>query len=510
LNQGSFSSGANAYLYAVDSNGNVNSNGYPVKLGASGSVGGGTTDTTAPTISISSPTAGASVSGNTVITAIASDNVGVAKVEFYVNGALQTTDTSSPYLCSWNTSSLAAGTYTLMAKAYDAAGNIGQSTSVPVTVRKDDTAPTVSMTFPANNAIVSGSVTITANASDPVGVSKVEFYEDGALLSASNVAPYSYGWNTTSVTNTTHTLYAKAYDATGNVGQSSNITVKVNNPVPDTTKPTVSVTFPANNAIVSGSVTITANASDNVGVSKVEFYVNGVLQATDSVSPYTSNWNTKSIANGSYTITAEAYDAAGNIGKSSSVLVSVNNDKTVPTVSIVSPVNKATVTGTQTITASASDNMGVSKVEFYVNGVLQATDTASPYTFSWNTNSIANGSYTITAKAYDAAGNVGQSSNLSVTVSNNKTTPTVSITAPANNAIVSKTVSVTISASDNIGVSKVELYVNGILQATDSVSPYTFSWNTRSIAKGKYTLTAKAYDAKGNIGLSSSISVTVR
>ena len=201
-----------------------------------------------------------------------------------------------------------------------------------------------------------------------------------------------------------------------NVGQSSNISVKVNNPVPDTIKPTVSVTFPANNAIVSGSVTITANASDNVGISKVEFYVNGVLQATDSASPYTFNWNTKSIANGSYTLTVKAYDAAGNIGNSSSVLVSVNNDKTAPTIFIVSPINKATVTGTQPIIVSANDNVGVSKVEFYVNGILQATDSLSPYTFRWKTRSIAKGKYTLTAKAYDTAGNIGQTSSISVTV----------------------------------------------------------------------------------------------
>ncbi len=177
-----------------------------------------------PTVSLSYPAANATVSGTVSVTASASDNVGVTKVEFYLNGALQTTDTSTPYLYSWNTSSLAAGSYTLMAKAYDAAGNVGQSADVPVTVIKDTTAPTVSITAPANSSTLSGTTTITATASDNVGVSKVEFYADGVLLAATNVAPYSYSWNTASVANGSHTLTTKAYDASGNVGQSGIVT----------------------------------------------------------------------------------------------------------------------------------------------------------------------------------------------------------------------------------------------------------------------------------------------
>ena len=186
-------------------------------------------EATPPTVSLSSPAGNATVSGTVSVTATATDNVGVTKVEFYVNNVLQSTDTSTPYLYSWNTASLAAGSYTLMAKAYDAAGNVGQSSNVSVTVLSDTTAPTVSVTAPAGNAMVSGTVTISASASDNVGVTKVEFYENGVLLSAGNVAPYSYSWNTKSVANGSYTLTAKAYDAAGNVGQSGIATVLVQN-----------------------------------------------------------------------------------------------------------------------------------------------------------------------------------------------------------------------------------------------------------------------------------------
>ena len=94
------------------------------------------------------------------------------------------------------------------------------------------------------------------------------------------------------------------------------------------------------------------------------------------------------------------------------------NDTATPAVSITTPGTSAPLSGTATFSATASDGVGVTKVEFYVNGALKATDTATPYTYNWNTTSVANGIYTLTAKAYDAAGNVGQSSNVMVTVSN--------------------------------------------------------------------------------------------
>jgi len=372
-----------------------------------------------PTVSISAPANNATVSGTVSVTAAASDNVGVTTVEFYLNGVLQNTNTEAPYLYPWNTSALAAGTYTLMAKAYDAAGNVGQSANVSVTVVKDTTAPTVTITSPANNATVSGTVPISVSATDNVGVSTVEFYENGTLLSATNVTPYSFTWNTTSVANGTHTLIAKGYDASGNVGQSANVLVTVNNTGPDTTAPSASVVSPANNASVSGMVTVTASVSDNVGVSRVRFYVNGSLKSTVTTAPYVYNWDTSSLAAGTYTLYVRANDAANNVKQSSTITVSVFKDSTAPSVSVMVPANGATVSNVVAVTANVADNATVTKVEFYVNNVLQGTATAAPYSINWNTTALSNGSsYTVYAKAYDTSNNVGQSANVVVTVSN--------------------------------------------------------------------------------------------
>ena len=351
---------------------------------------------------------------------------------------------------------------------------------------------------------------MTATASDNIGVTKVEFYLNGALKATDTASPYSYAWDTRTAANGSYTLTAKAYDAAGNVGQAGNVVVTVNNP--DTTAPTVSVTAPANNATVSGTATVTATASDNIGVTKVEFYLNGVLKATDTAGPYSYAWDTRTAANGSYTLIARAYDAAGNVGQTGNVVVTVNNpDITAPTISVTAPANNATVSGTVTVTADSSDLNGVTKVEVYLNGTLKATDTTVPYSYAWDTQTVANGSYTLTAKAYDAAGNVGQAGNV-VTVFNTPISdiPKVTITAPANNATVRNTVTVSANASDNVGVTKVEFYVNGSLYATTTTAPYSLSVATTEASNGSYTLIAKAYDAAGNVGQSEAVPFTIQ
>ncbi len=94
----------------------------------------------------------------------------------------------------------------------------------------------------------------------------------------------------------------------------------------DTTPPTVSLTAPANGATVSGTIPVSATASDNVGVVGVQFKLDGVnLRAEDTTSPYSTNWNTASSTNGSHTLVAVVRDAAGNRATSSARTVTVSN-----------------------------------------------------------------------------------------------------------------------------------------------------------------------------------------
>jgi len=191
----------------------------------------------------------------------------------------------------------------------------------------------------------------------------------------------------------------------------------------DTQPPTVSISAPASGATLTGTVSVTASASDNVGVTKVEFYLDGALKSTDTTSPYAWSFDTTTATNDSHTLSAKAYDAAGNVGTSTGVSVTVSNttggDTTPPTTSVTAPANGATVSGTVTVTATGSDNVGVTKMEIYIDGTLRTSNTnATSISYSWNTTTFANGSHTIVSKAYDAANNVGTSATITVTVSN--------------------------------------------------------------------------------------------
>ncbi len=189
--------------------------------------------------------------------------------------------------------------------------------------------------------------------------------------------------------------------------------------VDDVTSPVATLTSPSEGASVAGEVILTVSASDDYGVKRVEYFDGDTLIGTAMSAPFSFSWYTQwGVANGPHVLTARAYDAAGNVGMSSSVSVIVNNDVTPPTVSITAPTSGATVSGTVTISASVSDNVGVSWVHFYDGTTLLGTLTTSPYSLSWNTVGLSNGSHTLLVRAYDAAGNEGLSTQVQVTVNN--------------------------------------------------------------------------------------------
>ena len=206
---------------------------------------------------------------------------------------------------------------------------------------------------------------------------------------------------------------------------------------PDTTAPTVSVTSPASGSAVAGSVNITATAADNVAVAGVRFAVDGVNSGSEDVTaPYALSWNTTTVPNGSHTLTAIARDSSGNLKTSAAVTVTVaNGDTTNPTVSITSPVNGASVTGSISITATAADAVAVSGVRFLLDGVSLGTeDLTAPYAQAWNSTTTTNGSHALTAIARDSSGNVKTSATVTVTITNDTGQPSVTSVSPANGA----------------------------------------------------------------------------
>lgn len=190
----------------------------------------------------------------------------------------------------------------------------------------------------------------------------------------------------------------------------------------------IAITSPAEGNQVNGLVSINAEASSSSGIQLVDFRVDGQGIGTDSAYPYSVSWDTSSLLAGSWhQLIAIVYDYLGIGTSSSPVNVQIAPLPTptptptptpaptpipVPTISITSPLDGSTVKrGTVvTITADAQDTEGINKVEFYVNNSLTCTDTESSYTCNWKVPKIYKTTYTLTAKAYNLAGNAASSS----------------------------------------------------------------------------------------------------
>lgn len=456
-------------------------------------------DTQAPTVSITSPSGGASVSGTVTIQASASDNVGVTRVEFLVDGRLIETDTSSPYQAQWSTGSEANGGHTLHARAFDTAGNNATSNPVSVTVTggvSDTTPPTANLTFPANGATVSGTITLSATASDDFGVARVEFFVDGISVGtgtpSGEAGPWTAMWDTTTVANGPHALKVEARDAAGNVGTDDDTSVTVSQ-----TTPVLRETF--SDADANGDY------FDNTG------------WTAGGYEPNADNHNLSTTA-----------ESKATFGYASSGVGCATGLKTETLSRSVALANNPQLSYFRKLDLKAFINAGTSAyLRVKVNGTVvdDKTVTFADYVESnWTERSqISLASWA--SQTVTLAFEVGATSNTCVEVfakawlddievknpqdASDTTPPTVNVTAPANGATVSGAVDITASASDNVGVGKVEFYVDGSLLQTDLSSPYAMTWNTGSVANGSHALMAKAYDAAGNVGSDDDTSVTV-
>ena len=181
-----------------------------------------------------------------------------------------------------------------------------------------------------------------------------------------------------------------------------------------------------------------------------------------------------------------------------------------PFVSITSPTNNSTVNiGSSLTIAANAGNATVTKVEFYEGTAKLGEDATAPYMFT--INNIPAGTYLFTAKAILNSGGPITSSAVQVTAAPAPNqSPTVSLTAPANNATFTAPASVTLSANaaDSDGsVAKVEFYNGSTKLGEDATAPYDFSWS--NVAAGSYTLTAKAFDNQNATTSSSAVTIYV-
>ncbi len=440
-----------------------------------------------------------------------------------------------------------------------AAINVGDPWSGP------DAAPVVNVSVIGNKGVL----TFSATASDDKGVVKMEFFLDGALVGGMSAPPYTISYDSRMQDDGPHTLVARATDTTGQytdatktitiangqlirngsfekgygVGWSNTTGMQIGailNETPyDGSKmakfcgsgseksvalfqtvaiPTATPSATLSYALhIASDETTTSSARDTFDVQ----LRNGSGGILTTLATY-SNLNAKtgyqlhshdvSAYKGQsvqvyFACAEDSALATGFILDKVNLIVSAGGDGGDPVAPTVSAVASGS-SGIITLSAAAADNVGVVKVEFYVDNQLKGTDQAAPYTLALNSSTLSNGQHTLRAKAYDAAGNVGTSAQVSFTVDNgaeDNEAPAVSVAASGS----SGSITFSATASDNVGVSKVEFYADNSLKGSDTTAPYSLVFDSSTLSNGSHTLLGKAYDAAGNVGISSPVSFNV-
>lgn len=299
-----------------------------------------------------------------------------------------------------------------------------------------------------------------------------------------------------------------------------------------------------------GEITVSAQASDNVAVKQVEFYLDDAATpfatdtSADASNKYTASLTWAATQNGTHTVKAVAVDTSGNRSAAStqSVTVDIVTDTVKPEVSISGVPATVTAAGTYTLSATASDNVAVTSVHVTlkrtdtsgtVTTLYDQTGTATTFTYPLALTSDLNGTYTLTVSATDAAANTG-SATQTVTVnipaptpdptptptpdptptpSPDNQAPTVTISVPSGTLTTAGDYTIGIGLSDNVGVTTVTGYVQTEALGKIDLSNLSTAGGTATIPVSKLfngvnTIYITATDAAGNVGKASA-SVTV-
>ncbi|HEU4935164.1 MAG TPA: Ig-like domain-containing protein [Vicinamibacterales bacterium] len=489
----------------------------------------GTTTNSPPTVAITSPTGGSTfTAGNNVtVTAAANDSDGtVSRVDFFTGTTQIGSDTTAPYSATW--SNVAAGTYTLTAKAVDNDG--ASTTSLAVSVQVNAAAnqpPTVSLTAPANGASypAPANISLTASANDTDGtISKVEFYNGTNLLTTDTTSPYSYSW--TNVAAGTYSLRAAAYDNAGANANSTTVTITVS-------------TASANGLVASyalnegaGSVVGDTSGTGPAGTITNATWTNGRYgQALSFAGSGEVNFGDVDLT-GSFTVMGWLQTRSLYGGTCGSFVMKMRDygfeicggqlyGEVGANGAWTGRVARTLTTSDLNVWRHVALTYDGSTVRMYFDGTLVNSTTGAHTT---NNNPLLFGHwYTGATEYFDGlvdevrlysrvltAAEIQTDMNSPISGTSGNKAPTVTLTSPANGASFTAPASVvlTASASDSDGtIARVEFYNGTTLLNTDTTATYSFTWS--SVAAGTYSLRAVAYDNSGANATSTTATVTV-
>ena len=492
-------------------------------------------DTTPPQAIVLFPIDGEPVSGEVVIEVRSVDNDRVDSVQFLINQKRVFTDSSQSndiFKYTWDTEEtiMVDGVqeklyaedqfHYISAIAYDPIGN--SYASVPTRSKVDNIdnePPTAFFLSPFAGQYVSDVVNIEVIATDNDSIQYVSYFINNVLQGYVQELPYLFPWNTNLVeSGNFYSIHANVKDLSNNTKTIAPISVFVDNGLEnDVTPPTGAIVSPPAGLTVSGDVQIIVSANDNRAMKEVALSINGTYITTIDQPPFFYSWDTSlEQEDAEHTISVVLIDLAGNEAPLNPISVVVDNiapaDINPPTVIIMSPVAGQELSGTIDIEVIANDNTGINYIEYYIDGQSYSVDSIPPYIQEWDTETAEDDlEHIIAAVGYDNEGNSTLATPIAVYVDNqDDIAPSGQIQNPIPGQTVNGTISIEITATDNIGVDNVELSINGIPRDTLSDFPYVYDWDTsQEIDDQSHVISAVVSDTSGNIGFVPPVSVIV-
>ena len=430
-------------------------------------------DSAPPTVQLTAPPT-VPEGGTLALSATAADDIGVAGVEFTVNGVSIGTVNVAPYIASFKLPPATLGGDVLHAKAraFDAAGNEATSPGDTNVLAAPNRPPTADAGGPyagQSGDLLSLSAALS---SDPDPNDQLSYdWDFGDGSTGSGIAPaHPYA--------VVGAYTAKVTVSDGRGGISTATAPVTVTTATDDTPPSVTLYGPAT-ALPGAQVTMTARATDDHGVVAVTFEINGSNAADTSTEPYQRLVNVPAVASpgDQIAVRATARDAAGNHGSADAMItISAVPDTEPPVVTVNAPPQAAAGSSVH-ISATAHDNVGVASVSIGVNGGEPTTFASPPYELTYTIPpEAAPGSIVgVVATAVDYTGNQGDATAgiTVVTTSEADTTPpTVKLTAPLQ-ILQGKKLPLSADPHDDVGIASVAFFVEGVNVATLTSPPYT-------------------------------------
>lgn len=457
-------------------------------------------DTQSPSAPVNLSTSALTQSSVTLNWTASTDNVAVTGYDIYRNGVK--INTSLVTSTSYNVTGLTAATaYQFYVNARDAAGNTSINSSTVNITTPDTQAPTTPTGLAASN-IGQTFLTLTwSPATDNVGVSGYDIYQNGIKINTAPVTLTTY--NVTGLTAfTIYQFYINAKDASGNTSANSTTINVTTASVPDTEPPAPPTNLNAS-AVMQSSLTLSWGASsDNIGVTGYDVYQNSVKINSSPVT--TTSYNVTGLtAVTTYNYYVLARDAAGNISAPGNNIIIITPDTQSPTTPSGLTSSNLTASSVTLSWSAASDNVSVTGYDIYQNGIkINLLPVAvTNYSVSGLTTATA---YSFYVRALDAAGNTsGNSNTLNITTLDNILPSAPSGLTATSVASTSLTLNWT-AATDNVAVAGYDVYQNGV-KINTSVVTTTIYTVTGLIANTTYQFYVNARDAAGNISSNSNV-----